>query len=219
MRCKTWHWLAVLLCGWTAHLAVAVPVPASELQDWGEAWIEGRVYGWERLSQEAKCFRQARQLLQALGAQAEYDARGRLLARTRPDGSGETWRYDPGGLGATVWEAGSDGQLMEERYYWRNRLQARLQQDGTLQIFHHLAPLKLSNDALALDASRLGAPALYVSITDRLQSKILVFSDQGRLLGGFHPDGSPWATQSPGSSGDLEQIVPLEMLVLPVDAP
>jgi hypothetical protein len=219
VRRKVWCWLVVMLVGWPVGMSVAsVVAPDSEAKDWGEAWIEGRTYGWERLSRENKRFRQARQLLQSLNAQAEYDVRGRLLAKTHPDGSRETWRYDPNGSNATVWEAGSDGQLLEERYYWRNLLQARLQQDGTLQIYHHLAPLKLSDDSAAPE-SQSDAPALYVSVTDRLQTKILVFNDQGRLLGGFHPDGTPWVTQSPGSSEDLEQIAPREMLVLPVDEP
>lgn len=188
----------------------------AEPKDWGEAWADGGTYGWERLAQEAKRFRQARQLLQSLHAQAEYDARGRLLSKTHQDGTRETWRYDPNGPSATVWETGSDGQLLEERYYWRRVLQARLQHDGTLQIYHHLAPLERADRPSVPGAH---APALYVSVTDRLQTRLLLFNVQGRLLGGFHPDGSPWVTQSPGSSEDLEQVVPREMLTLPAAEP
>lgn len=213
MRRMTRCWLAILCLGWPTGLAAAASTSESNLKEWGEAWIEGRTCGWEQLILEAKRFRQARQLLQSLHAQTEYDARGRLLAKVHRGGSRETWRYDPRGLSATVWEAGNDGQFLEERYYWRQLLQARLQRDGTLQIYHHLAPLHLSDDSEAKPDST--EPALYVSVTDRLQNRILLFNEHGRLLGGFYPDGSPWSNQNPGSGEDLDDLVPREMLMLP----
>ncbi|MEW6517765.1 MAG: hypothetical protein AB1439_12780 [candidate division FCPU426 bacterium] len=203
-----------ILAGGAALLPGAALPSEAESEDWGASWLEQRHFSRERLAQEADVFRQTRRLFLSVNARAEYDARGRMVAKRRADGSEEQWRYGTDGSSATVWETGADNQLLEERYYWRGRLQARLQKDGTLQVFHALGLLAVKTQTPDNDV-----PALYVSVTDKIQNRILLFNSRGRLLAGYHADGTPWSTQSSGGPDDLEQIIPVDLLVQPDDQP